>query len=464
MKKTYKEVISHPLVLGSVALVVVIAIASGMYYTAVTKVPSGGVSASDATTTVQTLTAAGTVEPAQNPDLAFQSGGRVASVNVAVGKSVYAGQVLASLDTATLSAQHAGAEAALAGQQAKLAQLQAGARPVDVAAKQTAIDQANANLQNTYSNAATTIAQAYDKTSSMVSSNTDALFNQPNTASPTLVFTTSNNQNSVNAVNTRAAAEAALSAWNIETASLPGGSPAQVEAELTLSLTHVATVRAYTDALLAALGSAIPTSSFSSAAVNTAQTSVGNLQSSINALVASLQSQQQQISLGKLAITQATDALNQVTAPAMPQDIQAQQAQVAAAQAQVDSIDAQIQNAIVVAPFAGTVASVHVKTGDIVAPNTTAVSLNPESALQVVTYFSAIDITKIKAGMPAAVTLDAYGSAKQFAARVVSVDTAPSPTSNVPNAPTGYKATLQFLATDPAITSGMGANITIVVQ
>ena len=62
---------------------------------------------------------------------------------------------------------------------------------------------------------------------------------------------------------------------------------------------------------------------------------------------------------------------------------------MAAAQAQIDSINAQIQNEIVVAPFAGTVASVRiVKVGDSVAPNSVAVCRSThKSALQVVAYF-----------------------------------------------------------------------------
>ena len=128
------------------------------------------------------------------------------------------------------------------------------------------------------------------------------------------------------------------------------------------------------------------------------------------------------------------------------------------------NIDAQIQNSIVVAPFAGTVASVQVKTGDTVAPNTVAISLNPESALQVVAYFTAIDIAKIKVGASADVTLDAYRNARHFVAQVVSVDTAPSPTRDAAGAPLGYKATFQFPNADPAITSGMSANITIPLQ
>ena len=461
MKTASNTVFAHPLVLGSIALVVVVAIGSGIYYHIETAVPTVNVSAADATSTAESLTATGTVEPAQNPNLAFQSGGRVASVAVSDGAHVYAGEMLATLDTAMLDASRAGASAALATQQANLAQLQAGPRAVDVAAKQTAIDQAQVALQNAYTDAATAIIQAYDKSFSSVSSNTDTLFNQASSNNPTLVFTTTNTQNALDAVNARGTAEASLAAWNTETASLSGGTPAQIENELGLSLAHLTDARAYTDALLVALGSAVPSSNFGSVSVSAAEVSVDGLQSSVNGLISSIQSAEQQIAADKLAVTSAQNALDQLNAGATPQSIQAAEAQVAAAQAQVANIDAQIQNSIVVAPFAGTVASVQVKTGDTVAPNTVAVSLNPESALQVVAYFTAIDIAKVKAGASADVTLDAYGNARHFAAQVVSVDTAPSPTSDAAGAAQGYKATLQFASADPAITSGMSANITI---
>ncbi|MGC9602687.1 MAG: HlyD family efflux transporter periplasmic adaptor subunit [Minisyncoccia bacterium] len=462
--KASNPLFTHPLVLGSIALVAVVAIGSGIYYHIATAVPQTDVSATDATSTAESLTATGTVEPAQNPNLAFQSGGEVANVAVSDGAHVYAGEVLASLDTATLDAARAGAEATLQNQQANLAELQAGPRAVDVAAKQTAIDQANAALQNAYTDAATAITGGYDKSFSSVSSNTDTLFNQASSNNPTLVFSTINTQNAIDAVNTRITAETSLTIWNTETASLSGDTPAQIETELTLSLAHLADVRAYTDALLVALGNAVPSSTFGSASVTAAEVSIDGLQSSINGLISSLQSAQQQITADKLAVESAENALDQLNAGATPQDIAAAQAEVAAAQAQVANIDAQIQNSIVVAPFAGTVASVQVKTGDTVAPNTTAISLNPESALQVVAYFSAIDIANVKVGTPADVTLDAYGNARHFAAHVVSVDTAPSPTSDAAGAPLGYKATLQFASADSAITSGMSANITIPLQ
>jgi multidrug resistance efflux pump len=216
--------------------------------------------------------------------------------------------------------------------------------------------------------------------------------------------------------------------------------------------------------VLTALASANANSTFSSAQITAAQNSVGALRDTINSQILTLQGIQQQLSTQKLAVRSSNDALNQVLAGSTQEDIASQQAQVDAASANVAMFNAQISNAIIVAPFSGTVSSVRVKPGDIVGANTPAISLNPKGALQAVAYFNSIDITKIKAGMPVKITLDAYGSSKEFAATVASVETAPSPTSDAPNASTGYKATFQFENNDPSITTGMGANISIQVS
>jgi multidrug efflux pump subunit AcrA (membrane-fusion protein) len=199
MKTTYRDIAFHPIVLGSIGLVVLIAAGSAAYYASATKVPASNLGANTASTSPQTLTATGIVEPAQNPNLAFVSGGRVVRVNVSVGQTIVTGQLLASLDTSTLAAQRANAAANLASQQSKLSEMQKGARAVDIQAKQTAVDQANNTLNNTYANVASNIQSARDRALSGISANTDPLFSQANTPSPTLSFTTTNSQAGIDA-------------------------------------------------------------------------------------------------------------------------------------------------------------------------------------------------------------------------------------------------------------------------
>jgi multidrug efflux pump subunit AcrA (membrane-fusion protein) len=343
--------------------------------------------------------------------------------------------------------------------------MQAGPLQVDVDAKETVVAQASTTLTNFYASIPATVAEAYDESFSGVSGDTDTLFSQPDSASPTLLFSTINSQLAVNAVNDRTQVNGELGTLGTQANALSEtSSTGDIDAALASSLLYLQVLRTYSDDLLSALGDATPSGTFPASSVAAAQTSVATLRNTVNGLIVTLQGEQQQISTDELAVQSAQDALNQTLAGSTPQDIEAQQAQVAAAQANVENYDAQIANGTVVAPFAGTVASVEVQVGDIVAPNTVAIALNPNSALQVVAYFSEIDVTQIKTGAQASVTLDAYGDSRVFPAQVVSVDSSPSQDPSQPTGVLGYKVTLQFTAANPAITSGMTANVTIPTQ
>ncbi len=459
MKEASTALWRHPLVVGAVGITILIAIASVAYYTISTRLPSPTLSTATFGSIQEVVTGTGTVEPAQNPDLGFVSGGRVATVTVAVGDKVQKGELLASLDTATLLAQRANAEANLASQQATLAQMQAGPRSVDIQPKQNALDQANQTVQNVYANVPANINNAYGQALSGVSASTDTLFNQPNTYNPTLAFNTSNNQASSDAINGRVLANGTLAAWNTSLAQLSQAStPAQLDMALTNAISNLQIIQTFSSTVITALNSAIPTSSFSQSSLTAAQTAVGGLRTSINALILSLQGVQQQLASDKLNVQSAQDALNLTLAGVSSQTIEAQQAQVQAAQATVSLYDAQINNATIVAPFSGTISSVRIKSGDIAAPNTPAISLNPEGSLQITVYLSEVDSAKVVVGNQASVTLDAYGSAQPFSATVVGIDHSPTIQNNVP----AYKATLQFSNPDPRITSGATANVTII--
>ena len=457
-----KEVLGHPLVLAAIGAVVVIALASGVYYISATRTPATSWGTASVGSIEQVVVGTGTVAPAQNPDLAFQSGGRVAAVNVAVGQNVGVGEVLASLDTASLNAALSQAKAALASQKAKLDAMQAGALQTDVDAKKTAVAQAQQVLTNLYSSVPAAIENAYQATYSGLHTNTDTLFSNPDSQNPTLLFQTTDSQASTNVTSGRTVLKNALVAWQPEAATLaaPGAapSPADLDTALGYSLEQLKIAQTFDGYLLEALGASIPSNNFTQSQLGAARVAAGTLSGSINNLITSLQQTQQQIASAKIGVQSATDSLNQTLAGSTSQDIEAAQAAVAGAEAGVESAQALLGNAIVVAPFSGTVSSVAVKSGQVVAPNTTAVSLTPHSALQVEVYVSEVDAAVLKSGQAAEVTLDAYGTGRLFPATVVSVDRSPSGSGNT----VGYKVTLQFAENDSAIALGMGANVSIV--
>jgi RND family efflux transporter MFP subunit len=75
----------------------------------------------------KTVSASGTIEPAQQASLNFGASGQVTAVDVTTGQSVTAGQTLATVDPSALQAQLASAQASLTAAQAQLASDQATA-------------------------------------------------------------------------------------------------------------------------------------------------------------------------------------------------------------------------------------------------------------------------------------------------------------------------------------------------
>jgi HlyD family secretion protein len=458
MKNSSSSTFTNPLVLSAIGIVALIAVGSIAYYSLESR-PPAQVSIPETTTgtTSDQVTATGTVEPAQNPDLAFESGGRVTHVYVAVNDTVKQGETLATLDSSTLEAQRAQAAAAEKAQEAKLASMQAPARDVDVAAKQTAVSQAQLSLNNLYATVIDTLNDAYSKTYSAVHTDTDSLFTNPDSQNPTLNFTVNSSQGSINTINARMAVNTELTTWQNEISALSPNDTAGLENAIAKGVTHLSVVRDYGNTTAQALAAAVATTNFPQSSIDASVTATGAMRDVVSGRISALQSLSQQISTAKLAIQSAQNALNQTLAGSSKEDIEAQQAQVEAAQANVDSIDAQIAKTVITAPFSGTVSSVQVKRGDIVTADETAISLTPQSALQVTAYFSEADIGKIASGQHANVTLDAYGDSKVFSATVLTVEHSPTMQNNVP----AYKVTLQLDEVDPSIAPGMTANITI---
>src|SRR3989344_818196 len=98
----YKQILSNK-IYWAVAVIVLI-IASYLYF------GRGGAPAletvkTELRTITQEVSATGNVKPAESVDLAFETSGRVASVNAKVGDIVGAGQIIASLNSSELNTQ-----------------------------------------------------------------------------------------------------------------------------------------------------------------------------------------------------------------------------------------------------------------------------------------------------------------------------------------------------------------------
>jgi len=431
-----KELLSHTQVRAALGIVGVIVVASAAYYFIESRPPAYAFASALVGDVTDDVTGNGTVSPVENPDLAFAQGGRVTQVNVAVGDEVRQGELLASLDTGILSAN-------LASAQARLASLVNGPRAVDLAGKQTAVAQAEQNLSNTYASLPATLASTAAGAEDAVRTNADPLMNGFNSAThPRPSFSTQDDGAAERAGEERADLKTAFDQW--DSTDYSAMSTSELEAAIDGSLVKLATARQFFADLSTAANRASPPL----AASDLAAISAGR--STVNSLISSLTSEKQEIANQKLAVQSAKDALALTQAGASNEDRMA-------AQASVDAAAAQLRQSEIIAPFPGKVASVSVKSGDVVAQNAQAVALIPDGNFEVDIFLSEIDVTKVHAGDAATVTLDAYGADTPFAATVGTVDAAPSPVNGVPS----YKATLVFSEADPRVASGMHANAVI---
>lgn len=96
----------------------------------------------------QTVSETGTIKPVKGLALSFLTSGKIQEIKVAVGDKVVAGQLLGSLDSASLETRKIEAEAALSVAEASLSKLIAGASNAEINVSLTSLNQARSALNS----------------------------------------------------------------------------------------------------------------------------------------------------------------------------------------------------------------------------------------------------------------------------------------------------------------------------
>jgi HlyD family secretion protein len=135
------------------------------------------------------------------------------------------------------------------------------------------------------------------------------------------------------------------------------------------------------------------------------------------------------------------------------------EADIAAAQAAVDAAQATLDQSQIVAPFAGTITEVDVKTGDLVSPGDTAFRLDDLTSLYIDLSISEVDLPSVKVGQPAILEFDAVAD-KQYSGEVTEIGMAGTVSQGVVN----YPVTVRITDADASILPGMTASVTIVTD
>lgn len=358
------------------------------------------------------VTASGKVLPARWANLSFQTGGALIDLNVQSGDRVTAGDIIARLDEADAQLAVSQAEAALATARAQLAQIKAEVRPEQVTAAEEAVKAAEANVQNATAQLAQ--IQAGARPAELAAAEADV-----SRAAAEVVFA----QQAYDGV---VAGRATAKEYGI-----PGGGLGLYEEKMRAQL---ASIKAQHDLAVKRL----------------AQVKAGATRNELNAARASVDAAtaQQASAEAQLALLKAgstTEAIAVVEA-------QVKQAEVALQMAQIQLAKAQL-----IAPFNGTIGTVYARSGELMLPGQTIVTLGDLTALRIeTTDLSEADIARVREGAPATVTFDALPG-KTINGTVTRI--APMSTPGV--SAVNYTVIVELEQIDPALRWGMTAFVDI---
>jgi HlyD family secretion protein len=323
-----------------------------------------------------TVTASGEIIPLQEAQMGFTVSGWVQTVAVAEGGEVQAGEVLATLETASVEAQITQAEAALAVSQANLAQIQAEARPGEIAAAQEALTAAQAGVSAARANVASAQA-ALAK-----------LKVGPKPEELTMA----------KAAMEKAAVALQLAQSEYDKIAWQDGIGATQQA--------VALQQASID--------------YESAKANYEALVRGAAAEELDMAKAAVEAARAQVDVAQAQAGQAKAQLDQLLAGPSAEAINVAEAQVQQAQAALEAAQVALEQTTLRAPFAGTVAVLEVSVGETVLPGQTVLTLADLNHLQVeTTDLSERDVDEVAVGQQVTVYVEALGL--EIAGRVVRI-------------------------------------------
>ena len=348
------------------------------------------------------VSAAGTIAAPAQVDVQFQNSGQVKAVNVKVGDQVKAGQVMALLDSASLEAALASAQAGLDMAQAQLAATQKGPLASQVKSNEAALASAQAAYRAAQAKTANLGNQLVIDQNNLDNAATE-LNNAQNAYSNLFEFVRSGNPRG-------AFVPPAGQQWSPQKAALDN---AKINYEV-----------------------AVATYNLDAATVN-------------NSSLASAAAQ----------VAQAQANLDDLKSTPTSQDVQLAQLSVQSAQLALDQAKLNLTKSQLVAPFDGVVAQVNLQVGQPSSASTQPVVLANLSQLEAQVLVAETDVPRVQVGQPVQVTFDALPN-QTFEASVVEVALVGQTTSGVVN----YPVTIALNQPDPQIRPGMTANVTIVVE
>ena len=424
--------------IGLLAVVAVLAVVAGVRWLPGLRLAlAGGLGQSDA------WRASG-VMAADETALASSRGGRIATLAVAEGDSVKAGQTLLTLDATLLEGQIEVAQSQLQVAQATLQQVEAGARPGAAWVAQAQVEQ----------------AQAAHALAQQVLADAQALRDNPQELDMQVAVgeaqVSAAEARLKSAVALKDAAEAARNALQYAQDLLKGWTlpmpPPQIPTELQ---------SAETDWWRAWVGVNAASASLDDAKAKLAHWR--SVRANPQALNAQVEAAQAGVEQAAAAVDAAQAQWDAIRAGASAEQRRAARARVDQAQAALDALTAQRAEMQIVAPSDGTVLATVAHSGEIAAPGSTLLSLADLSELRLTVYVAENRLGHVALQQEVQVEVDAFPGRK-FAGRIAHISDHPQYTPrNVATKDervnTVYAVEIRLPNAEGLLTPGMPADV-----
>lgn len=354
------------------------------------------------------VSASGEIVPAEKVQLSFTLPGKVKSVGVKVDDTVEAGDVLATLETDSLEAQVAEAEAAVEAAQANLGRLRAGARPEEVASAEEAVALARAQVAQAEAGLEAGEAQ-YAAAQSAVEAAQAAL----HAAQAQYRQVTSGASDAeLAAVEAELKlAEAQLHQAQAAYDVVKGAADIQMRPEaLALEQATIACQAARTQYTALLRGASQEEKDAALAGVESARVAVPQAENQARAALAQVSQARSAVEAARARQTQAEHQVSLLKAGATAEEIAAAEAQVAQAEAALQAARASLAQATLVAPVDGTITALEMGPGEAVVPGQMVLALADLTHLRAeTTDLSERDVARVEPGQPVSVYVEALG-------------------------------------------------------
>ena len=390
------------------------------------------------------LSSSGNTRSGQSATISWETSGKVGEVTLQVGDTVEDGQVLAALDSNTLSTEMIQARQDLLNAQQTLDDLQNS--KTQAAKAQQAVEDAQKALDSLKQTAASQAAAAQKALADAQAAYDDAVKNRQKMDYP---------HSSDKLVIEKAQTEYLLAKQTYKEALVAYNLVDQKR------LIDPDRVRALNNLVTAEQNMKTKLATYNWYLLNYTSTDIAQADAEVAVAKAALDSAQADWDQLKDGASSAEVAMAEATLADAKREYERvkdgpSQTDLEAAQAAVDAAQATLDYAQLLAPFSGTLTDVEVKTGDLVSKGTTAFRIDDLSSIYIDLQISEVDLASLKVGQPATVEFDAIAD-KTYTGEVTQIGMVGTVSNGVVN----YPVTVKITDGDGSIRTGMTASVSI---